>query len=84
MNPQEETPIYDALQRYIKNRIVSFDVPGHKQEKGHSALLEAFGEKCLSMDLNSSKPLDNLTHPPLSFAMPKPWRRKLLVQDGLS
>ncbi len=63
MNPQEETPIYDALQRYIENRIVSFDVPGHKQGKGHSALLDAFGEKCLSMDLNSSKPLDNLTHP---------------------
>lgn len=63
MSPQEETPIYDALQHYIKNRIVSFDVPGHKQGKGHSALLEAFGEKCLSMDLNSSKPLDNLTHP---------------------
>jgi len=63
MNRQEETPIYDAMRQYIKNRIVSFDVPGHKQGKGHKALVEAFGEKCVSMDLNSSKPLDNLTHP---------------------
>ncbi len=63
MNKQESTPIYDALQNYLKNRIVSFDVPGHKQGKGHKALVEAFGQKCVSMDLNSSKPLDNLTHP---------------------
>ena len=63
MNRQDETPIYDALQRYIENRIVSFDVTGHKQGKGHKALTDAFGQKCISMDLNSSKPLDNLTHP---------------------
>ena len=63
MNRQNETPIYDALQEYIQNRIVSFDVPGHKQGKGHKALVDAFGQKCISMDLNSSKPLDNLTHP---------------------
>ena len=63
MNNHEKTPIYNALLKYKENRIVSFDVPGHKQGKGHKALLEAFGEKCLSMDLNSSKPLDNLTHP---------------------
>ena len=63
MSRQDRTPIYDALQEYIDNRIVSFDVPGHKQGKGHKALVDAFGQKCISMDLNSSKPLDNLTHP---------------------
>jgi len=63
MSDQNKTPIYDALQQYIKNRIVSFDVPGHKQGKGHKALVDAFGEKCIAMDYNSSKPLDNLTHP---------------------
>ncbi len=63
MSNQNETPIYDALQQYIKNRIVSFDVPGHKQGKGHKALVDAFGEKCIAMDYNGSKPLDNLTHP---------------------
>nr|WP_315021164.1 aminotransferase class I/II-fold pyridoxal phosphate-dependent enzyme [uncultured Aminipila sp.] len=63
MKNQDKTPIYNALINYRENRIVSFDVPGHKQGKGHKALLEAFGAQCLSMDLNSSKPLDNLTHP---------------------
>ena len=63
MSKQEETPIYDAVRQYIENRIVSFDVPGHKQGKGHKALIDAFGKQCVSMDLNSSKPLDNLTHP---------------------
>ena len=67
MTNQNETPIYDAIQQYIKNRIVSFDVPGHKQGKGHKDLVEAFGTKCISMDLNSSKPLDNLTHPTSSI-----------------
>ncbi len=67
MTNQNETPIYDAIQQYIKNRIVSFDVPGHKQGKGHKDLVEAFGAKCISMDLNSSKPLDNLTHPTSSI-----------------
>ena len=63
MSNQSDAPIYDALLRYAAERIVSFDVPGHKQGKGHKALVDAFGEKCVSMDLNSSKPLDNLTHP---------------------
>ncbi|MDD4715476.1 MAG: aminotransferase class I/II-fold pyridoxal phosphate-dependent enzyme [Oscillospiraceae bacterium] len=63
MSDQNRAPIYEALRQYASNRIVSFDVPGHKQGKGNGALLEAFGAKCLSMDLNSSKPLDNLTHP---------------------
>jgi arginine decarboxylase (EC 4.1.1.19) len=41
MNRQDRTPIYDALHQYIDNRIVSFDVPGHKQGKGHKALVDA-------------------------------------------
>lgn len=63
MVKQSETPVYTALQNYISKRIVSFDVPGHKQGKGHKGLVDAFGEKCVSMDMNSSKPLDNLAHP---------------------
>ncbi|NLF27537.1 MAG: aminotransferase class V-fold PLP-dependent enzyme [Clostridiales bacterium] len=48
----------------MKNtRLVPFDVPGHKRGKGNPALLEFLGEKCLSVDVNSMKPLDNLCHP---------------------
>lgn len=60
---QNLTPLASALQNYKKSRIVSFDVPGHKQGKGHKALVEYFGEACVSIDVNSMKPLDNLIHP---------------------
>lgn len=60
---QNRVPILEALEKYRKKRIVSFDVPGHKQGKGYKELVEIYGEKTISMDYNSSKPLDLLTHP---------------------
>jgi len=60
---QENAPIYEALSRYKSMRIVPFDVPGHKQGRGSPQLREFLGEKCLSIDVNSMKPLDNLCHP---------------------
>ncbi|WP_054742499.1 aminotransferase class I/II-fold pyridoxal phosphate-dependent enzyme [Cellulosilyticum ruminicola] len=63
MNKQERMPIYEALERYKKMRIVPFDVPGHKQGQGNKELTNFLGENCLSVDVNSMKPLDNLCHP---------------------
>lgn len=60
---QEKMPIYEALRRYKEMRIVPFDVPGHKQGKGNKELTQFLGEQCLSIDVNSMKPLDNLCHP---------------------
>lgn len=59
----EAAPIHDALIDYRNTRIVSFDVPGHKQGKGNTMLRDFLGDKCLSVDVNSMKPLDNLSHP---------------------
>lgn len=59
----QSAPIHDALIDYRNARIVSFDVPGHKQGKGNTMLRDFLGEKCLSVDVNSMKPLDNLNHP---------------------
>lgn len=56
-------PIYEALENYRKARVVPFDVPGHKQGRGNAMLREFLGEQCLSVDVNSMKPLDNLCHP---------------------
>lgn len=56
-------PIYEALIKYKKARVVPFDVPGHKQGRGNAMLREFLGEQCLSVDVNSMKPLDNLCHP---------------------
>ena len=60
---QERAPIYEALERFGKMRVVPFDVPGHKRGRGNPELARLLGEKCVSMDVNSMKPLDNLCHP---------------------
>lgn len=60
---QSKTPILTALCELKKNRTVPFDVPGHKRGKGNPELLKFLGEKCLSVDVNSMKCLDNLCHP---------------------
>lgn len=63
MNWQERMPIYEALQKYKEMRVVPFDVPGHKQGKGNKELTQFLGERCMAIDVNSMKPLDNLCHP---------------------
>ncbi|MCL2355752.1 MAG: aminotransferase class I/II-fold pyridoxal phosphate-dependent enzyme [Defluviitaleaceae bacterium] len=63
MPNQNRTPIRNALEELEENRIIPFDVPGHKRGKGNSNLREFLGKKCLSIDVNSMKPLDNLCHP---------------------
>ena len=60
---QERAPIYEALERFRKMLVVPFDVPGHKHGKGNPELVELLGEKCVGIDVNSMKPLDNLCHP---------------------
>ncbi|MGN0485346.1 MAG: aminotransferase class I/II-fold pyridoxal phosphate-dependent enzyme [Lachnospiraceae bacterium] len=56
-------PIYEALCELKKNRMVPFDVPGHKRGRGNPQLTEFLGEQCMSIDVNSMKCLDNLCHP---------------------
>ncbi|MBE5959034.1 MAG: aminotransferase class V-fold PLP-dependent enzyme [Lachnospiraceae bacterium] len=60
---QENAPIYEALMEFEKKRIVPFDVPGHKRGRGNPELVKLLGEKCVKLDVNSMKPLDNLCHP---------------------
>ena len=63
LNSQKRAPIYEALEAFRRKRIVPFDVPGHKRGRGNPELVELLGEKCVSLDVNSMKPLDNLGHP---------------------
>lgn len=60
---QHRAPIYEGLVNLRKKRIVPFDVPGHKRGRGNPELVELLGEKCVGIDVNSMKPLDNLGHP---------------------
>ncbi len=63
MNDQRRAPLYDALENFRKKRIVPFDVPGHKRGRGNPELVQLLGEKCVGLDVNSMKPLDDLCHP---------------------
>ena len=60
---QDNAPIYEALQKFRQMRVVPFDVPGHKHGRGNPELTAFLGEQCVSIDVNSMKPLDNLCHP---------------------
>ena len=60
---QSRAPIYEALEEFRRNRVVPFDVPGHKRGRGNPELAGLLGEKCVGIDVNSMKPLDNLCHP---------------------
>ncbi|NLC26818.1 MAG: aminotransferase class I/II-fold pyridoxal phosphate-dependent enzyme [Fastidiosipila sp.] len=60
---QTKAPLLQALSEYRKKRVVSFDVPGHKQGRGNEELTRFLGKECLSVDVNSMKMLDNLIHP---------------------
>ncbi|MCM1054895.1 MAG: aminotransferase class I/II-fold pyridoxal phosphate-dependent enzyme [Bacteroides sp.] len=60
---QNKAPIGSALEEFHSNRVVPFDVPGHKRGKGNPELTEFLGQRCMSLDVNSMRPLDNLCHP---------------------
>ena len=60
---QENAPILEALEKMKSARLVPFDVPGHKRGRGNKELTDFLGERCLSVDVNSMKMLDNLCHP---------------------
>lgn len=62
-NRQYKTPLYTALLEYNEKNVIPFDVPGHKHGRGNSELVEFLGEKTLRVDVNSMKPLDNISNP---------------------
>ena len=57
---QKRAPIYEALEKVRRQRVVPFDVPGHKRGRGNPQLVELLGERCVGNDVNAMKPLDNL------------------------
>ena len=60
---QTRMPIRQALLDFEAERVVPFDVPGHKHGRGNPELTQFLGERCMQLDVNSMKPLDNLCHP---------------------
>lgn len=60
---QNRAPIVEALKKNVSKRMVSFDVPGHKQGKGNPLLKDFVGSHAIQYDVNSRRDLDNLIHP---------------------
>ncbi len=60
---QQNSPLHEALLKHKQDRIVHFDVPGHKGGRGNPELTKFLGIDCLRVDVNSMKTLDNLIHP---------------------
>jgi len=58
---QEKAPLYEAVSKYIKRRMIPFHMPGHSQGKGAPKILKRlFGEKFFDFDLTEVSGLDYL------------------------
>ena len=44
---QRKAPVYEALQEFRRNRVVPFDVPGHKRGRGNPELVALLGKQCV-------------------------------------
>jgi arginine/lysine/ornithine decarboxylase len=63
MLDHSKTPLFEALKRHIDDRVIPFDVPGHKQGRGNQELQKLFPISILEADVNSMKSLDFLCNP---------------------
>ncbi len=60
---QSKTPLFDAVRKYVDDKVVPFHVPGHKQGRGIPELREYLGERVLQMDANGMEDLDYANNP---------------------
>lgn len=63
LDSQDKMPLAEALIRYSKEKVISFDVPGHKRGAQNNSLKGMLGSQALRLDVNSMKELDLLSHP---------------------
>jgi len=60
---QKRTPLFDAVKKYVDDKVVQFHVPGHKQGRGIKELQDYIGEHALQMDANGMEDLDYANSP---------------------
>ncbi|MDP4180012.1 MAG: aminotransferase class I/II-fold pyridoxal phosphate-dependent enzyme [Bacillota bacterium] len=60
---QNKTPLFDAVRKYVEDKVVQFHVPGHKQGRGIPEFCEFVGERVLQMDANGMEDLDFANNP---------------------
>lgn len=63
-NPnQDRTPYVDALKKYIDEKNVAFDVPGHHQRNIKTRFNQIINSRIYKADINAPRGLDNVAHP---------------------
>ena len=60
---QNSAPLFEAVKKYIDDKVIPFHVPGHKHGRGIRELTEYVGEKILQMDVNGMSDLDYFNNP---------------------
>jgi len=61
---QNQTPLFDALMKYVENETIPFHVPGHKKGVGIDEEYKAFiGYNPFKIDVTVFKSVDSLHHP---------------------
>lgn len=60
---QNRTPLFDAVKKYVDDKVIPFHVPGHKQGRGIKELRDYIGERALQMDANGMEDLDYINSP---------------------
>lgn len=61
---QTDTPLLAAMQHYIRDEVIPFHTPGHKQGKGmHDTLEKLVGRDTLALDLALMEELDDFHEP---------------------
>lgn len=63
MLSQKETPIFDALKKYMMDNTISFHVPAHKHGAGNPELLSFLGKNTMNIDLTLMPDLDSIMKP---------------------
>lgn len=63
MQSQDNTPLFDALKKFIDKKVTRFHVPGHKGGRGIPELTEYIGDRAMQMDVNGMYDLDYLNNP---------------------
>ena len=60
---QRRTPLFDAVKKYVDDKVIPFHVPGHKKGRGIPELKDYIGEQALNMDVNGMEDLDYINNP---------------------
>ena len=74
---QQDAPLMDALKEHLLNRVVRFDVPGHKGGRGNQELADFLGDRCVQIDVNSMKTWTISVIRYRCFGMPRCSQRRL-------